>query len=176
MNPALALLQEQFPDYQIWDELVRDRTRYVARATIAGARPHTVVTPDLAELELALQHGATAAQPSRPATARTTPEPDLTGKETLEMPARNSKPAPADPEGQVARISVTYNVNTSGGVRHTFHSLQAMNRYAPPDRVQELLRTLTEICEDVLAGRGHSVFGLPKDTVRQPFGSAARAS
>ena len=86
----------------------------------------------------------------------------------------HSAPAPAELAGKITRISVTYNVNTADGVRHTFHSLQAMTRHAPADRVRALIEILTEICEEVLAGRGHSVFGLPKGTIRQPFAPMAR--
>ena len=70
MNAALALLQQEFPAYQFTTELVRDRTRYVACASVAGVNPHTVITPDLAELRRALEHGAASAA---------APGPDPTG-------------------------------------------------------------------------------------------------
>ena len=54
---GLADLQEEFPRYQIWQEVVRDRTRYVARSQQAGTRPHTLVTADLQELRNGLSAG-----------------------------------------------------------------------------------------------------------------------
>jgi hypothetical protein len=54
---GLADLRVEFPRYQIWEEIVRDRTRYVARSQQAGTRPHTLVTADLQELRNGLSAG-----------------------------------------------------------------------------------------------------------------------
>ena len=50
----LARLQTDFPQFRIWREITRGRGRYVARSLHPDARPHTVVTPDPAELRAAL--------------------------------------------------------------------------------------------------------------------------
>jgi hypothetical protein len=53
----LALLAAGFPGFRIWREAVPGRVRYVARGVSLDARPHTVVTGDLAELRAALAGG-----------------------------------------------------------------------------------------------------------------------
>jgi hypothetical protein len=64
-DATLSVLRADFPQFRIWRETTGNRTRYIARSLHRGARPHTVVTADLAELraELSAGHGAT-----RPAT------------------------------------------------------------------------------------------------------------
>lgn len=46
----LTRLQGEFSSHRIWREVIGDRVRYIARRTHPEARPHTVVTADLAEL------------------------------------------------------------------------------------------------------------------------------
>jgi hypothetical protein len=53
----LAELQEQFREFHIWREVIRERARYVARSHHLGLHPHTVITDDPAELRAALQAG-----------------------------------------------------------------------------------------------------------------------
>jgi len=50
----LTALRSEFPTYTIWREETRGRTRYVARSRSQGQSPHTVITPDAAELRGAL--------------------------------------------------------------------------------------------------------------------------
>lgn len=50
----LADLRKQFPGFRIWQEIIGDRVRYVARRTRAGLNPRTVVTGDVAELRAAI--------------------------------------------------------------------------------------------------------------------------
>jgi hypothetical protein len=52
-DQALMALQRDFPRHRIWREILPGRTRYVARRTRPGPGPHTLVTPDLAELHTA---------------------------------------------------------------------------------------------------------------------------
>ena len=54
VNDELAALRHEFPGFRIWKEVIRDRTRYVARSTWLGNSPHTVVTRDLGELRATL--------------------------------------------------------------------------------------------------------------------------
>jgi O-methyltransferase involved in polyketide biosynthesis len=54
VNDDLAVVRADFPAYQIWREEGRDQPRYVARSRVWRLNPHTVVTPDLAELRDAL--------------------------------------------------------------------------------------------------------------------------
>lgn len=54
VNDQLAALRRDFPGFRIWREVIRDRTRYVARSTCLGNSPHTVVTGDLSELRATL--------------------------------------------------------------------------------------------------------------------------
>ncbi len=56
----LDRIQRHFPGHRIWREVLPGRTRYVARRIQPGPGPHTVVTPDLAELLTAL---ASTSQP-----------------------------------------------------------------------------------------------------------------
>jgi S-adenosyl methyltransferase len=49
-HDQLAALCEDFPQFRIWREITCDRTRYIARSLLPGTRPHTLVTPDPAEL------------------------------------------------------------------------------------------------------------------------------
>ena len=55
-DPAkLASTVHEFPQFRIWREITTDREpRFVARRRHPGVSPHTVVTPDLAELRAAL--------------------------------------------------------------------------------------------------------------------------
>jgi hypothetical protein len=54
VNDELAALRHEFPGFRIWREVIRDRTRYIARSTCLGNSPHTVVTGDLGELRATL--------------------------------------------------------------------------------------------------------------------------
>lgn len=54
MTEALSELRADFPSYVINTEAVASRRRYVAVRRQPGPGPHTVVTPDLAELRAAL--------------------------------------------------------------------------------------------------------------------------
>lgn len=51
---ALRALQEEFPQFRIWREITRGRTRYIARSLQPGTGPHTLVTPDPDELRAEL--------------------------------------------------------------------------------------------------------------------------
>lgn len=55
-DPAkLASTVHEFPQFRIWREITANREpRFVARRRHPGVSPHTVVTPDLAELRTAL--------------------------------------------------------------------------------------------------------------------------
>jgi len=53
----LALVAAGFPAYHLWLSVAIGHRRYVAQAAGLGARPHTVVTDDLAELAAALTAG-----------------------------------------------------------------------------------------------------------------------
>ena len=53
----LADLRAQFPSHMIGTDSITGRVRYIARRRREGTNPHTVVTPDLAELRAALQAG-----------------------------------------------------------------------------------------------------------------------
>jgi hypothetical protein len=55
VSDDLTVLREEFPGYWIWLEKFPGRSRYVARRRHQGLNPHTVVTPDIAELRDALQ-------------------------------------------------------------------------------------------------------------------------
>ena len=50
----LAKLRQDFPGFQIWQEVTGERTRLVAVRRQPGTSPHTVVTADLAELRTVL--------------------------------------------------------------------------------------------------------------------------
>ncbi len=54
----LADLQEDFPEYRIWQEAMGDHVRLVAVCRTPGGSPHTVVTSDPAELRAALASSA----------------------------------------------------------------------------------------------------------------------
>lgn len=54
MSDELTVLRDEFPGYQIWQEQLPGRTRYVARRQHEGFGPHTVVTADVGELRQAL--------------------------------------------------------------------------------------------------------------------------
>lgn len=58
----LADLQEDFPDYQIWQEPMGVHIRLVAVRRKPGIGPHTLVTTDLAELRTALSNSTLAAR------------------------------------------------------------------------------------------------------------------
>jgi hypothetical protein len=53
----LALVAAGFPAYHVWRSVAPGHRRYVAQAAGLGARPHTVVTDDLAELAAILSAG-----------------------------------------------------------------------------------------------------------------------
>ena len=53
----LDQLRNDFPDFDIAREIIRDRIRYVSRRRRPGVQPHTVVTADLEELRAALSPG-----------------------------------------------------------------------------------------------------------------------
>lgn len=55
MSDDLTVVQADFPAYQIWQEQGRGQPRFVARSRYWRLNPHTVVTPDLAELRNALE-------------------------------------------------------------------------------------------------------------------------
>jgi hypothetical protein len=55
---SLPALRAEFPQFRIWREIEGSRTRYIARSLFLGVRPHTVVTPDLAELRTVLRQGS----------------------------------------------------------------------------------------------------------------------
>jgi hypothetical protein len=67
--------------------------------------------------------------------------------------------------GKIARIAVTYTVDTPDGPRRTCHGLSHMRRHVRPDRLIELLDDLTVICEHLVAARqpapGTGLAGLP---------------
>lgn len=50
----LAHLQEDFPGFQIWQEITGERIRLVAIRRYHGISPHTVITAEAAELRTAL--------------------------------------------------------------------------------------------------------------------------
>jgi S-adenosyl methyltransferase len=50
----LASLRASFPQFRIWPEITCGRLRYIARGLHPGTHPHTLVTPDPAELRAAL--------------------------------------------------------------------------------------------------------------------------
>jgi hypothetical protein len=54
VEEELAGLRASFPQFRIWRETIGERRRYVARRLAPGTHPHTVVTPDPAELRAAL--------------------------------------------------------------------------------------------------------------------------
>lgn len=53
----LRELRAEFPDYVLWYEQTPRRAQYVGRCLHLHARPHTVITSDLAELRDALRQG-----------------------------------------------------------------------------------------------------------------------
>lgn len=93
------------------------------------------------------------------------------------MPDRPSQPAePSALAGEITRISVTYTVNTDKGPQHTFHGLSKMRENIGPERLKELLKDLTLICEDLLAvPEQPTVNRLLPETVRVPFVPGQRA-
>lgn len=58
--------------------------------------------------------------------------------------------------GHVASLAILYTTDTPDGPQHTRHHLYNMREHLPHDRVQELITTLTGICEDLLAARAHT--------------------
>lgn len=50
----LASLRASFPQFRIWQEITYGGPRYIARRLHPGTRPHTLVTPDPAELRAVL--------------------------------------------------------------------------------------------------------------------------
>jgi hypothetical protein len=68
-EPAdLESTRRDFPRYQIDEELLWGRRRYIARRVQPGPGPHTLITGDLAELraELKPRPGQQAAGPAAP--------------------------------------------------------------------------------------------------------------
>jgi len=55
VNSELALLRDQFPDYDLTVEVGRGRFRYISRSWHFGQKPHTVVTSEPDELRNVLQ-------------------------------------------------------------------------------------------------------------------------
>jgi hypothetical protein len=53
----LALIAAGFPGFSIWRSVTAAGSRYVAQSLHLHARPHTIVTDDLAELTAALTAG-----------------------------------------------------------------------------------------------------------------------
>ena len=74
MSDDLTMVQADFPAYQIWQEESRGQPRFVARSRYWRLNPHTVVTPDLAELRDALDPapgpGRDPVAPAQPNIAR----------------------------------------------------------------------------------------------------------
>lgn len=64
-DDELASLRTGFPQFRIWRESYRDRTRYVARSLHPGTRPHTIVTADPRELWAELGVTPRQARPER---------------------------------------------------------------------------------------------------------------
>jgi hypothetical protein len=60
MTDTLSDLRTDFPGYVIDTEAVTNGKRYVAVRRQPGPGPHTVVTPDLAELRAALAAAVTS--------------------------------------------------------------------------------------------------------------------
>ena len=60
----LAALQEDFPGFRIWREVIGERVRLVAVRRHDGTSPHTIVTAEAAELRAVLAgHRRAAARP-----------------------------------------------------------------------------------------------------------------
>ena len=62
-DEALMTMQREFPGHRIWREIIPGRTVYIARSQHPAARPHTVVIPDLGELQAALTEASRAGGP-----------------------------------------------------------------------------------------------------------------
>jgi hypothetical protein len=62
-DEVLLKMQRDFPGHRIWREIIPGRTVYVARSQHPAARPHTVVTPDLRELQTTLTQASQAGGP-----------------------------------------------------------------------------------------------------------------
>jgi hypothetical protein len=98
----LAGLQEDFPQYRIWQEIVCGRARYVARSRHAAARPHTLVTADPEELRAGLSarpghpHHAAAGR-SADAPAGSTPVTAMALPQDRTARSRASTEAPGGP-------------------------------------------------------------------------------
>ena len=60
----LADLQEDFPDYRIWQEPMGAHIRLVAVRRKPGTSPHTPITGDPSELRSALSDSALTSGPS----------------------------------------------------------------------------------------------------------------
>lgn len=69
VEDELASLRASFPQFHIWRETIGERRRYVARRVTPATRPHTVVTPDPAELRTALTQALPAIRPHAPGPA-----------------------------------------------------------------------------------------------------------
>ena len=63
-QPELADLQQDFPDYRIWQEPMGDRLRLVAVRRNPGTGPHTLVTSNVAELRATLANSTPKARTS----------------------------------------------------------------------------------------------------------------
>jgi hypothetical protein len=62
-DEALMKMQRDFPSHRIWREIIPGRTIYIARSIHLAAHPHTVVTPDLHELDAVLTDATHAGRP-----------------------------------------------------------------------------------------------------------------
>jgi hypothetical protein len=56
---ALTALQNDFPQFRIWSEKTQGGCRYIARSRRLSQNPHTLITPDPAELRAALSAALT---------------------------------------------------------------------------------------------------------------------
>lgn len=69
--------------------------------------------------------------------------------------------------GHIAGIDILYTVHTPDGPKHTRHHLYNMRQHIQPDRVEELITSLTSICEDLLAARAPARPGQPQSLPRR---------
>jgi hypothetical protein len=58
--------------------------------------------------------------------------------------------------GHIASVDILYTIQTPDGPQHTRHHLYNMREHLQHDRVQELIASLTSICEDLLSARTRS--------------------
>jgi hypothetical protein len=62
----LDRLRDDFPAFRIWREITPGRIVYIARRRHPGTQPHTLVTPDPAELRTALTGNPPQEPPRQP--------------------------------------------------------------------------------------------------------------